>query len=158
MTDIVSTPPAPSSPAESKVTPSAFWPVIDVNAVRAEINLGGEIPHERLIEALRDGVICVTDELADWKACQVEAGYSTLIAVPPVEQVDGKTRLELLFLSAVAASAAARLAARNPDLTATDKGSDRADQRRAMADDFLADCTHAIRQIRGERRTVVELV
>ena len=72
--------------------------------------------------------------------------------------MDGKTRLELLFISAVCSFAAARLAERNPDLTATREGSDRADQRRAMADDFRREATHAIRQILGKPRTNSELI
>jgi hypothetical protein len=156
--DIISTPPSPASPANSTIVTADFWPNIDVNAVRESLELGGEIPHVRLLEALWDGVIFVTDELAAWRALQAAAGFATLTAVAPTEQVDGKTRLELLFVAAVSAYAAARIAARNPDLTATDKGSDRGDQRRAMADDFLADCTRSIRQIQGLRRVVAELV
>ena len=158
MNDIVSTPPAPSSPATSKVTSGIWWPDIDVNLLREEINLAGEIPHQRLLEAIRWGVIVVTSELASWQAEKLDAGFAALEDVAPDDKVDDEPKLVHLFRMAVSAQAAARLMQRNPDLTATREGSDRGDQRRATADDFLADATHAIRQIKGEPRTVSELI
>jgi len=165
-TDLVSTPPAPTSPAGSKVTPPEFWPEIDVNRVRAQVNLGGEIPHERLVEAIASSVVLVTDELADWQAAQEEAGFEALDEVDPGNTITTGTgeaaveitRLEHLFFSAVAAHTAARLADRNPDLTATREGSDRGDQRRDMAGELRRDATHAIRQIQGKPRTNAELI
>lgn len=156
--DVISTPPLPASPEGSEISAGAWWPKIDVNTARDQVNIGAAIPHARLVEALQQGMISAIDELAEWQAAQIAAGYSSLAAVPPVIQVDGKTRKELLFSSAVCAFAAARLADRNPDLTATREGSDRAEQRRNMADDFRREATHAIRQILGKPRTNAELI
>jgi hypothetical protein len=158
MTDVVSTPPLPSSPQGSFVASGDWWPDIDVNAMREEINLAGEIPHPRLRDAIRWAVINVTSELAAWAAVQQEAGFESLSDVEPQELIDQTPALELQFRSAVGAMAAARLMQRNPDLTATREGSDRGDQRRAVADDLLADATRTIRQIQGEARTTSELI
>ena len=158
MNDVVSTPPLPTSPSGSFVATGDWWPDIDVNLVREEINIAGEIPHARLVEAIRWAVILVTGELAAWAAIQQEAGYESLGDVEPQELVDQTPVRELLFRTAVGAHAAGRLFRRNPDLTATREGSDRGDQRRAVADDFVADATRAIRQIQGEPRTTSELI
>ena len=158
MTDVVSTPPLPSSPQGSFVAAGDWWPAIDVNALRAEVNLAGEIPHPRLIEAIRWAVITVTHELAAWAAIQQAAGYESLGDVEPQQLVDDEPALTLQFRSAVTAMATARLMQRNPDLTATREGSDRGDQRRALADDLLADATRTIRQMQGEARSTVELI
>lgn len=158
MSDIISTPPAPASPANSKVETPAFWPDIDANQLRDQINLQGEIPHARLKEAITWGAMTVLSELADWQAGKMAEGFAVLTAVTPVVLVDGKTRFELLFMAAVSAIAAARLCDRNPDLTAGREGSDRGEQRRSLADEFLADATRAIRDIRGENRTTSELI
>ncbi|WP_054530301.1 head completion/stabilization protein [Erythrobacter sp. SG61-1L] len=156
--DVISTPPLPASPDGSTIDAGEWWPTIDVNQVRDQVNIGGAIPHARLVEALQQGMISAIDELADWQAAQIAAGHADLGAVPPAVTVDGKPRRELLFLSAVCSFAAARLAERNPDLTATREGSDRADQRRDMADDLRREATHAIRQIMGKPRTNSELI
>lgn len=158
MTDVVSTPPLPSSPQGSFVASGDWWPDIDVNIMREEINLAGEIPHRRLIDAIRWAVINVTSELSAWAAIQQEAGFESLSDVEPQKLIDETPALELQFRSAVGAMAAARLMQRNPDLTATREGSDRGDQRRAVADDLLADATRTIRQMQGEARTTSELI
>lgn len=158
MTDVVSTPPLPSSPSGSFVSAGDWWPAIDVNTLRAEVNLASEIPHPRLIEAIRWSVITVTRELAAWALVQQAAGYDSLSDVEPQQLVDDEPSLVLQFRSAVTAMATARLMQRNPDLTATREGSDRGDQRRALADDLLADATRTIRQMQGEARTTSELI
>jgi len=158
MTDVVSTPPLPSSPQGSFIAAGDWWPDIDVKVLREEINLGGEIPHVRLIEAIRWAVFNVQSELAAWAAIQQEAGFDSLGDVEPQQLIDGTPALELQFRSAVGAMAAARLMQRNPDLTATREGSERGDQRRAVADDLLADATRTIRQMQGEARTTSELI
>jgi hypothetical protein len=170
MTDVVSTPPLPSSPQGSFVASGDWWPAIDVNTLREEVNLFGEVPHPRLIDAISWAVINVTRELASWAAIQQAAGFESLAAVEPQDSVaigvlvegqpvpDAIPALVVQFRSAVTAMASARLMQRNPDLTATREGSERGDQRRAVADDLLADATRTIRQMQGEARTTSELI
>ncbi len=158
MNDIISTPPAPASPDGSKVVTSDWWPEIDVNDLRDRLKLEGEIPHPRLVEAIEHAVIVTVDELADWQKAKKAAGFERLEDVDPDNVLGNRTREEVLFLSAVAAHAAARLAARHPDLTATREGSERADTRRSLADSFLSDATRAIRSIKREPGTMSELV
>lgn len=159
MTDLISTPPAPASPQGSRVITDAWWPDIDLNLVRATVNLGGTtIPHERLVEAVRFAAIEVTGELAAWQYRQAAAGFEDLAAVAPQAQVDGEGQFVTLFQRAVAMQAAAELADRNPDLTATRHGQDRQEDRLNMADDFRRSAVRAIRAIMGETGALVDLV
>ncbi len=162
MNDIVSTPPAPASPENSMVTTGAWWPDVDVNDLRQRVNLRGEIPHERLVDAIEYGVMEVTTELTSWATARMGEGFAELASVDPDNKVGPAGALVTykvrLFLSAVAAHAAARLIDRLPDLTATREGSDRADQRADSAADFRRDAIHAVRRIQGLNTTSVELI
>lgn len=159
MTDLISTPPAPASPADSKVVTGAWWPDIEVAKVRAAISLGATtIAHERLVQAIRFAAIEVTSELALWQFRQSAAGKASLAAVEPDRVIDGEPELVALFLRAVTMLAAAELADRHLDLTASPAGTDRQEERRTMADDFRRSATRAIRAILGETGTTVDLV
>ncbi|MEJ6008686.1 head completion/stabilization protein [Novosphingobium aquae] len=159
MTDLISTPPAPASPDDSTVTTGAWWPDIDVNAVRAQIRLGGTtIPHDRLVAAIAFAVVEVTQELSPWQTVQADAGKASLAAVAPDRVVNGDPELVVLFLRAVTMNAAAELADRHLDLTATATGTDRAEARADMADDFRCSAVRAIRAITGGTGTMVDLV
>jgi Fe-S-cluster formation regulator IscX/YfhJ len=159
MTDLISTPPTPASPQGSKVTTPAWWPDIDINAVRATVNLGGStIAHERLVEAIRFAAIEVIGELTEWQIDQNASGFDTLAAVEPQPSIDGEGQFVTLFQRAVTMTAAAELADRNPDLTATRVGFDQQKDRLNMADDFRRSATRAIRAIVGETGTLVDLV
>lgn len=159
MTDLISTPPAPASPSGSKVTTGDWWPDIDVNTVRARINLGGTtIAHERLVAAITHGALETMTELADWQAARIFEGKAELAAVDPDNHIDGQPVLVVLFLRAVTMLAAAELADRHLDLTATREGIDRAEARVNMADDFRRSAVRAIRAIIGETGALVDLV
>jgi len=159
MTDLISTPPAPVSPEGSKVTTGAWWPDIDVNKVRDTVNLGGTtIAHDRVVSAIVAAVIEVTGELADWQAEQVAADKSDLVQVDPDRQVNDEPLLVQLFVRAVTMHAAAELADRHQDLTATREGTDRAEARMNMADDFRRSAVRAIRAMTGATGTMVDLV
>ena len=159
MTDVISTPPAPASPQGSEVVTGAWWPNIDVNAVRAGVNLGGTtIAHDRLVQAIAFGVVETTSELSAWQIVQAAAGKADLATVDPARQVDGRPELVVLFLRAVTMHAAAELADRHLDITATREGLDREEARRDMADDFRRSATRAIRAIQGQTGAMVDLV
>lgn len=157
MNDIVSTPIA--APADQQVVTPAFWPDIDVDSVRATIRIGGtSVSQERLVDAIRFAVIDVTRPLTAWRVEQQANGFDTLAAIDPDTQVDGVTELELLFLRAVAMTAGAELADRYPDITATREGADRAETIMSVADDYRRSATRAVRALRGETGTSVELI
>lgn len=157
MNDIVSTPPA--VPPAQEVDAGPWWPTVDVGTTRSLMRIGGtSISQDRLVDAIRFGVIDVTRQLTAWRVGMEAEGFASLAEVAPAEQVDGKSEREWLFLRAVAMTAGAELADRYPDLTATREGADRAQVQMDSADDFRRSATRAIRLLKGEPGISVELI
>lgn len=159
MTDLISTPPAPADPENAVVVTGDWWPDIPVAPMRDKLSLGGTtIPHVRLVDAIAAAVVEVTIELATWQAEQIAAGKADLAAVDPSRTVNGQPELVVLFVRAVTMHAAADLADRHIDLTATRDGLDRQQERRDMADDFRRSAVRTLRAITGQTGTMVDLV
>lgn len=162
---MTASPAPPDSAPGSTVAMGPFWPEIALADVRDIMRVGGTtIPDPRLIEALRAAIVSVDEELADWKAAQLDAGYETLLDVPSATMAaDGSgvptlTRLSWTWRRAVLAMATADLTETHRDLTATREGAARAEEIMPTADDHRRNATHAIRDILGVPRTAVELI
>lgn len=147
----VYSPAEPASPPNASINAGAFWGAIDIKGFREIMRVGNsDVPHERLKNALLTAAIDVSDELADWRAAQIAAGYLSLAAVPS-ETFEGKTRLQHLFVTAVYANAAAALIEARRDSSATAEGRNIETSVLPAADDFKRDATKAIRAIKGKR-------
>lgn len=160
MSDLIALPPKPASPPASGLavdavgSADAFWPEMDFNDVRARLRLGdGLTTHERLTAAIEGAIIAVVDDLGDWATRQQLAGATRLDQVDPTARLDGTTFTEILFQRAVRYLAAAELADGHADLTATSEGTDRAQDKRVIADDYRR---LAITAIRGLLRRGVQ--
>lgn len=158
MNGFVATPPAPQSPAASTVKADGWFPAIDVNKVRDAMRLRGDVPHTRLVEALRGAIITVTIQLAEWKAGWVAAGHATIGTVKSDEKIDDEHRLSLLFVRAVRLYAAAELAEFARDSSATNDEVDRIEEESLIAPDMTAKGLQAVRDILGVTRVDVELI
>src|SRR5690349_20277870 len=90
------------------------------------MRLDGTVSADRLREALLAAVLGVNDQLADWKAVQVAAGFTTLEDVP-AQAVASESRLVRLYRRAVACCAAADIAEQYRSFDATNSGNERAD-------------------------------
>ena len=154
----VAVPPAPQSPANTEVSAGDWWPTVDCNAVRDALRLGDVVTHPRLVGAIEGALITVTGELREWKAAQVAAGHAGLVDVDPYEEINGITRLEVLFQRAVRFTAGAELLEGHRDAAATNELLNRADAEIQTAGDYRRLATHAIRDIIGTTRTTVELI
>jgi hypothetical protein len=80
---LVFVPPAPQSPEGSSASAGPWWPAIDYNDVRDALRLGDVITQARLMAAVRGALVTVLDELRDWQAAQVAAGFTSLGSVNP---------------------------------------------------------------------------
>lgn len=158
MSGFVPMPPAPQSPDASVVKADGWFPEIDVNAVRAAMRLRGEVPHARLVEALRGGIVTVTVQLQDWKAEWVAAGNASLATVKPADKIDEQHRLTFLFARAVRFYAAAELAELARDSSATNDEVDRIEEESLVGPDMKAIALQAVRDILGTTRIAVELI
>lgn len=143
--------------AEAAIESDGFWPPIDPAALRQRIRLDGSIAAERLRAAVVNAVLAVNDELAAWKGQQQAAGRAQLSAVP-ADHVDGKSRLEQLYLRAVTCAVAAEVAERYRSYDATAAGNQRADDLSPSVDELRRDMRWAIRDLKATPRMTVELI
>lgn len=154
----VANPPADDSIADATVACGPFWPDIDLNDLRAKMRIGGtSIPAERLREAAEAAALTALNDLTDWQAAQVSAGYATLTSVP-APAIGGVTRLTLAWRRAVYAYAAADLTETHRDLSATPTGATRGEEVMLSADDHRRNGLFAVRDILGVNRVASELI
>lgn len=149
--------PAPET-APEPISLGSFWPALDASDFREAMRVGSTmVPPPRIRSALLAGALAADGELALWRAAQAEAGHASLAAVP-AEEMDGQSRLVLLWRRAVYSFAAADLLETHRDLTVSDMGSQRATLHGESADDHKRNATRAIRALLGQSGTAVELI
>lgn len=144
MSDLISTPPSPASPVNSKVAVDGWFPDIDVTALRATVRLGENIvPHDRLVAAVEGAIITALRNLANWRAVHASAGIASLADVVDTVDVGGvlqpvfindKPRPTVLWERIVRHYTAASIADEYRDLVATDQQVLRSDEERITGD------------------------
>ena len=144
MSDLISTPPAPASPVNSKVGADGWFPDVDINKLRQGVRLGENIvPHERIVPAIEGAILTALRNLADWRAVHASAGIASLEDVPdtmlvagePVAiEINGEPRTVILWQRIVRHYTAADLADQYRDLIATDQQVQRSDEERVTGD------------------------
>ncbi|HIF0160649.1 head completion/stabilization protein [Klebsiella pneumoniae] len=139
-----------------KVTAGSFWPEIALSDVRMEMRINGAVTTSRLKQAVIEGVSHTLDQLADWQAVQLAAGYTQLADVPAVK-VNGESVKVHRFRRAVFSIARAHILGTNRDVDTTgDAGEKRAIALASQADDMWRDARWAISDIRGAVRNTAE--
>ncbi|EMN5578395.1 head completion/stabilization protein [Klebsiella pneumoniae] len=139
-----------------KVTAGSFWPEIALSDVRMEMRINGAVTTSRLKQAVIEGVSHTLDQLADWQAVQLAAGYIRLADVPAVE-VNGESVKVHRYRRAVFSIARAHILGTNRDVDTTgDAGEKRAAALASQADDMWRDARWAISDICGTVRNTAE--
>lgn len=148
----------PSDPAgEDQVDAGDFWPAVDLARMRATVRLDGTVTSERLRHAVVEAMAFVIDQLSTWEAARRAEGYATLAAVP-ARQIDGKSINEQRYLRAVYSLAKADLIERYRDYDTTAQGDKDADQLVDQIAEQRRNMAWAIQDIKGARRTTVDLI
>ncbi|HID9334341.1 TPA: head completion/stabilization protein [Klebsiella pneumoniae] len=139
-----------------KVTAGAFWPEIVLSDVRKKMRINGAVTTSRLKEAVIEGVSHTLDQLADWQAVQLAAGYTQLADVPAVK-VNSESVKVHRYRRAVFSIARAHILGTNRDVDTTgDAGEKRAAALASQVDDMWRDARWAISDIRGTVRNSAE--
>ena len=144
MNGFVSSPPAPVSPEGSTVGADGWFPDVDVNSVRSAIRIGeGVCTHERLVAAIERAMLTAFRLLSGWRSAQVIAGALTLEDVPNIDTVTGLNRdlngrpeTVALWEHIIRYLAGADVYDLHRDISATDQGNLRAEDRVSTADDL----------------------
>lgn len=148
---------ASPAPKLAPVTAGAFWPEIDVDALREAVRVPGDVLPVRLRNTVVLAVASVTRELALWQARKEGDGFAALADIP-AQQLDGESVLVQLYRRAVQCCTAVELHERYRSYDATSQGNQRADDLTPTIDEMRRDHRNAISDLQGLRRVTVELI
>lgn len=149
----------PVAPAPDAVPIVGDWfPDIDPAAFRGEMRVDQKaITDDRVRHVLIAAQIRVEADLDAWREARTSNGAATLAAVPS-RKIDGVSRLVYLYRRAVFTAAKAELVERYPDMDLTGRGERAADQLGPSVADLRRDSIHAVRDLLGVGRTVIDLI
>jgi hypothetical protein len=149
MNGLVSSPAPLPDPAGASVEADGWFPAITVASVRDRVRLGsGALTHEMLLEAIEGAMLHAFRELAVWRSARASEGKAALDQVTTL-QVNGRNRAVVLWERIVRYFAAAELFAENRDISATDRGLDRAEEKESSADEFRRNALAAVADLRS---------
>jgi len=134
-----------------------FWPSIDLEQLRATLRIDNSVTPARLETAVIAAAINLNRELRLWKAKQQAAGYTTLADVPD-DKINDVSIHAHLYRRAIEAGTGAEVCERYRDYSATNTGSDKAEETTPTIDDYRRDLRWAVRDFLGISRTTVELI
>ncbi len=138
------------------ITAGTFWPVIELERVRREMRINGNVTTTRLKHAATEAVVHVTRELSDWRRAQEVAGHLTMADVPADEIGDESVNL-FSFRHAVNSITRALLIENYRDVDSTGDGEKRAATLSTQRDDLWRDARWSIADILGRPRMISEV-
>lgn len=131
-----------------------WFPDIDPAQVRVAHRIREAVTAARLRAALIAAIITVGNDLAGWQANQSAAS----LAEVPSQQIDGQSRLVHLYRRAVALYAKAEIVERYRDIDTSATGERRAEDLDPSIGELRRDAAHAVRDMLGRTRTIVDLI
>ena len=143
--------------AGGHINTDPFWPSIDLDHLRATLRINDSVTPARLETAVISAAINLNRELAEWRKTQQAAGHATLEDVPGdrIKEVSVKAHL---YRRAIEAATGAEVCERYRDYSATNTGSQKAEEVTPTIDDYRRDLRWAVRDFLNRPRTTVELV
>lgn len=163
MTGLISSPVPIPEPAAAQVVADGWFPPIALPDVRDRLRLGeGVVTTPRLTEAIEGGMVHALRELADWRSAHAAAGVAQLADVT-AQQLNGQNYAVLLWQRIVRYFAGADIAADYRDVTATDQGLDRSQEKDLTSDELRRRALAAVADLRSVggpavARNMVELL
>jgi len=156
----VALPPAPSAdqppPSEALVENDGFFPSIDPADVREAARIPSNITPARLRAAIVGAMMTIGLDLQEY-AERMKAGHAALADVP-AQTLDGQSVQLLRYGRAVALYAKAELIERHRDFDLTAAGGNQVDDLTASIGELRRDAQHAVRDMLGRSRTVIDLI
>jgi hypothetical protein len=146
-------PPAPETP----ISNDGFFPEIDPAKIRDAARISMSVTPARLREAILGAIMTVEYDLRGFAQASQLAGYSKLADVPAPE-LDGESVQLIRYRRAVSLYAKAELVERYRDFDTTSTGGNQADELTPSIGELRRDALHAVRDILGKPRTVVDLI
>lgn len=149
MNGLISSPAPLPDPAGASIAADGWFPPIAVASIRDRVRLGsGAVTHELLVEAIEGGMLHALRELSDWRSARAAEGHGALDQVTTL-QLNGRNRAVVLWERIVRYFAAAELFSENRDVSATDRGLDRGQEKENAADEFRRNALAAVADLRS---------
>ncbi|MXF04495.1 head completion/stabilization protein [Escherichia coli] len=134
-----------------------FWPAISLSDLRDCVRLTDNLPLPRLRHMACEAMARVNDELRNWKARQMNAGYSSLDLLP-CDHIAGESVLIQRYRRAVYATTRALIVESYRDIDTTREGEKHAEALATQIDALWRDSQWALRDIQGLPRGLAEIV
>ena len=134
-----------------------FFPDIDPASVREGMRIPMSITPARLRAAILGAIMTVEIDLRAYAAASIAAGYPKLADVP-APQLDEKSVQLIRYQRAVGLYAKAELIERHRDFDTTAAGGNQADELTPSIGELRRDAQHAVRDLLGTTRAVVDLI
>lgn len=135
MTGLIATPIAPPDSDNAQVMADGWFPPVTLASVRAIAQLGGSITQDQLTFAIEGAMLSAMRPLSSWRSAHALAGADGLDAITE-DTINGENKAVRLWNRAVALYAAADLAADSRDISATDSGLTRAQEKDTTAEEL----------------------
>lgn len=149
MAGLSANPPTPLDPANAMVVADEWFPEIALAMVRKSVRLGdGAVSTERLTASIEAAMLTAFRQLADWRTAHVLAGAASLDQITDL-RINNRNHAVALWERLIVSLTAADLFAGNRDITATDKGLDRAADKEDSADEYYRRAWAAIADLRS---------
>lgn len=139
------------------LTNDGWFPDIELAELREETRLDGTVTDTRLRSAALDAMASINAELGSWQASQVAAGCADLASVP-APQLGGKSTHVLRYRRAVYNTVRADLNEQYRGLDTTKSGGQKAEELEQTICEARRNVRNAIADIRGRRRSTIELI
>ncbi|MFN3944591.1 MAG: head completion/stabilization protein [Allosphingosinicella sp.] len=161
MSSIVIPPPVLVAPVPAEggeqIEFDGFFPPVDPALVRAEQRIDDNVTAGRLRAAIVAAMLTIDNDVRAWRARHQAAGHATLADVPaPV--IAGESRNVLLYRRAIGCLAKAEIIERYRDFDQTGAGQRDVAELSSAIGELRRDGRHAIRDLLGKPRTMVELI
>ena len=142
--------PPPSQDGETKELAADGWfPPVKLADLRTGIRMGGGVVStDRLVDAMEGAILSAIRDLTEWRAVQLARGIMSLSDVPAIA-INGTSSALMLWDRIVRYYTAAELADGHRDISATDDGLDRAEEKSDSADMYRRLAYHAVADLRS---------
>jgi hypothetical protein len=148
---------AAPAPAADTLKNDGWFPDIELGALREQMKIDGNVTDARLRPAALDAMASCNAELRSWQVKQLAAGYAELAAVP-APQLGCESTHAIRYRRAVFNLVRADLTEQYRGLDTTKSGGQKAEELEATICEARRNVRIALADIRGIRRTTVELI
>lgn len=134
--NLIATPASPASPDDAVVKADGFFSDIHVAEVRAKVRIGENIvTHERLVAAIEGAMLTGFRLLGAWRTAWVLAGKEAIGDIGTAD-INEKKPAEICWERIILNYSAAEIAELSLDISATDAGTLRGEEKMQSADHY----------------------